>query len=79
MDDQNITVSTATSGDWVMSTGGVLKSRDIPKDLLFGFLKILGITEGVEQIERVQVDMNWGGDGLVRTTITKLSPATKPQ
>lgn len=79
MDNQTSGVSTATSGDWVIPNSGILKSRDIPRDLLFEFLKMLNITEGVDQIERIQVDMNWGGDGLVRTTITRLSPTIQPQ
>lgn len=68
-------ISTLDSGEWLKSSEKILKSRDFPKELLRELLAILGVTEGVGDIERIQIDMNWGGDGLVRSTITKFSPS----
>ena len=54
-------------------SGGILRARDIPKDLLISFLAALGITEDVELITRVNIDLNFDGRA-VKTIIERVSP-----
>lgn len=74
MNSQESVMLTATSDEWGVPPIRPLRSRDIPKDKLFEFLKLLGINECLNYIERIHIDMDWSNGGLVKTTITRLSP-----
>ena len=51
----------------------IMKCKDISNQVLFGFLRAIGVTENVELLSRVEVDMDFGNTGVVMHRLTGYS------
>jgi len=52
----------------------LMKSNQIPDDTLLPFLSCLGVTENVNHMSHINIDLDWNDDGLVRLKIDRFSP-----